>query len=345
MLLTEINWSERVKAFWAADKEIVLSRSTIATLCAACAQKMESLGITSLHLKANSVPPEMIQGLCDSLGGAEGFFDRCVSHDFGDFHPDDKEAFCAWLHNECLGKFPSQALPSANISDSYRDEEQEALYRYKKGLEPAPLIYRNTGHIKVNPSSSGNDQPMVFVASEESEDRLGDLIAADGWITDSYKANPVFLWMHDQSIPPIGSMAKVWNEGKQLLASPKWDDQDEFASLIKGKYQRGFLKAVSVGFRVLEFDERENSKGRWGFHSKKQELVEISAVPVPAHPKTLQKLGLGERHFYFIGDLLKDDINSLRSNLEHIERLLDESKPKIAGQSIADAIRTHWIGR
>ena len=224
-------------------------------------------------------------------------------------------------------------------ADAQRTEELESLYRFKKGLEPSPILYRDAGHVKVNTG----DQLMVFVASEESEDRLGDVIASDGWQLDNYKSNPVFLWMHDQHTPPIGSIGKVWTDVKQLLASPRWDDEDDFAKLIHGKYQRGFLKAVSVGFRAQEFEEREASGGRGGLHFKKQELVEISAVPVPAHPRALQKLNLDERKFYFMGDVLKGEIKSLREGLDNIEEFLNlQKQSQIARQSLMKATSDIW---
>ena len=223
--------------------------------------------------------------------------------------------------------------------DAQRTEELESLYRFKKGLEPSPVLHRDTGHVKVN----AGDQPMVFVASEESEDRLGDVIAADGWQLDNYKNDPVFLWMHDQSIPPIGNISKVWLDVKQLLASPRWDEEDDFAKLIHGKYQRRFLHAVSVGFRAQEFEEREATGGRGGLHFKKQELVEISAVPVPAHPRALQKLNLDERKFYFMGDVLKDEIKSLREGLNNIEEFLTlQKQSQTARQSLIKAASDIW---
>ena len=176
-----------------------------------------------------------------------------------------------------------------------RDAELKALEDYRKGSAPAPIIYKQEGALlKIEADS----QPFLFVASEESEDRLGDVIMTAGWQLDNYKKNPVFLFTHDQSIPPIGTVPKIWSEGKQLLANVRFDDDDEFARLVKGKYQRKFMRAVSVGFKALEFEEREMESTPphrdFGLLFKRQELVEISAVPIPAHPAALQKL-LGAR--------------------------------------------------
>lgn len=183
------------------------------------------------------------------------------------------------------------------LLSEYRIEELEALELYRKGLTPAPVLFRPEGYLA---KAASNEQPMVFVASEESEDRMGDTIIASGWDLEPFKRNAPFLYIHDQAFPPIGTWPKVWLEGKQLLASPKWDDEDEFAKLIKGKYERGIMRAVSVGFRALEFEQaptKANKSG--GMVFKRAELVEISAVPVPAHPRALRK-GLGLRSYFWL---------------------------------------------
>jgi hypothetical protein len=41
------------------------------------------------------------------------------------------------------------------------------------------------------------DGPITFVASDETEDRLGDVLRSEGWDLDGYRRNPVFLWAHD----------------------------------------------------------------------------------------------------------------------------------------------------
>ena len=145
-----------------------------------------------------------------------------------------------------------------------------------------------------------DDQGLVtFVASDESEDRLGDILRADGWQLESFKENPVFLYAHDPTFPPIGTVANVRVDGKQLLATVRFDDDDEFAAMVHRKYVQGFMRAVSVGFRAVEFEERIGTEGKKGIVFKKQELVEISAVAVPAHPKALRK-ALGERGRYWL---------------------------------------------
>ncbi len=166
-----------------------------------------------------------------------------------------------------------------------REKDLEDLEDYRRGRGVAPVIYK-AGFAK--PSEPG--QPMVFVASEEAQDRLGDIISVGGWELDTFRQNPVFFWVHDHSRPPIGTVPRVWVERKQLLNTVKWDSEaDPFAREIQGKYERRVLRAESVGFRALEFDGTKAG----GIHFTRQELLEISAVPIPAHPAALTKFMAG----------------------------------------------------
>ena len=120
---------------------------------------------------------------------------------------------------------------------------------------------------------------------------MGDVIAVAGWSLDNFKKNPVFMLSHDHSGLPIGTVPDVRVEGKQLLSAVKFDSGDANAMLVKGKYERGVMRAVSVGFRALSFEERTDQPGTKnpGLLFKESELLEISAVAVPAHPGALRR--------------------------------------------------------
>mgnify|MGYP001606481952 FL=1 len=218
-------------------------------------------------------------------------FKACVDKMTGKV--DDPEAYCAVLMRKteahCRGK--EVMVDIAKLEAEIRDEEKEALELYRKGLAPAPTLYKPLGAIKAQEGGI-----MTFIASEESEDRMGDIIKIDGWNLENFQKNPVFMFGHNHAMPPIGIVPRVWVEGKQLLHTVRWDEADEFAKAIKGKYERGFMRGISVGFRPIEFGQRKDSKSG-GMEFAKQELLEISAVAVPAHPIAIMR-SLGDRQFY-----------------------------------------------
>ena len=221
-----------------------------------------------------------------SEGWEEGQARRhCTGHDGELFEPATNEE-------------PEEESVTLNLKEfekRLREADLKALEEYRLGKAEAPVLYKAEG--RANKPESG--KPMVFVASEESPDRHGDVIEVGGWELENFRKNPVLMFTHDYSIAPLGLVPKIWVEGKQLLNVVDWDAEDEFARFIKGKYERGFMRAQSVGFRPIEFEPIEKDKnkdddddGLFFFgpkRFKKQELVEISLVPRPMHPHALRK--------------------------------------------------------
>ena len=173
-------------------------------------------------------------------------------------------------------------LTLANEEEAIRHQELEDLESYRKGTADAPELYRS-GYI----SKADDSDTMDFVASDESPDRYEDEILAKGWQLANFRKNPVFLFAHNNHIPPVGKVVKVGPEGTQLLATVQWDMNDELGVQLQSKYANKFMRAVSVGFRPLEF---EFIDGGNGIRFTKQELLELSAVPVPAQPKAMKKM-------------------------------------------------------
>jgi HK97 family phage prohead protease len=164
-----------------------------------------------------------------------------------------------------------------------REQEQlrESLERSQRGLSRPPTLYR-LGQIK---SASKHSGLMTFVASTEDEDRGRDVIRQDGWDLDNFRRNPVYMFGHDYSRPPIGTVPKVWVENRKLFNTVRFDEDDRFAAEIARKYRSGVLRAQSVGFRPIEFKERRGG----GIEFTRAELLEISAVSIPMNAQALRK--------------------------------------------------------
>ena len=65
----------------------------------------------------------------------------------------------------------------------------------------------------------------------------------------------------------------------------------QFAQEVAGLYQAGYQRGVSVGFKPLKYEERRHEKtGAFlGIKFLEQELLEVSAVPVPANRHALRR--------------------------------------------------------
>ena len=131
---------------------------------------------------------------------------------------------------------------------------------------------------------------MTFVISGEEVDRHGDVVVAAGWQLAAYRQNPVFLWAHDYTRPVIGRALAVWPEPGLLLARMEFAPT-EFASEVAALYRSGYQQGVSVGFRPLRYEERrqEQTGAFLGIRFLEQELLEVSAVPVPANRQALRR--------------------------------------------------------
>jgi HK97 family phage prohead protease len=131
-----------------------------------------------------------------------------------------------------------------------------------------------------------------FVASDETVDRYGDVIRANGWQLDAYRKNPVLLYGHNSRDLPIGRVEPIGVEGTKLVAHAEFakEGSNPFADIVWSLLEQKMLNAVSVGFMPLAppnpmFDE---DKYLTGFEFIAQELLELSVVPVPANPNALQ---------------------------------------------------------
>lgn len=172
----------------------------------------------------------------------------------------------------------------------YREKDLEALR-----AKAAPILYDASGHAqRFDPG-----QPMTFVANEETPNCYGDVIIAAGWQLDNFKKNPVLMFSHDYQVAPVGTVSRIEVQGKQLIATIKWDEEDPFAAFIKGKYERNVMRAVSVGFQPLEYHEMDIKQGKRAISFDKSELLELSVVAIPAHPGALRQ-AMGARRFQII---------------------------------------------
>lgn len=144
-------------------------------------------------------------------------------------------------------------------------------------------------------AAAADGGPALFVLSTDEVDRHGDVVAAEGWNLEFYRRNPVLLWAHDYRRPAIGRAVSLWTEPHRLLARMEFAPT-AFAQEVAALYRAGFQWGVSVGFRPLEFEERRDAAtGAFlGIRFLRQELLEVSAVTVPANRSALRRPGAAD---------------------------------------------------
>jgi HK97 family phage prohead protease len=145
--------------------------------------------------------------------------------------------------------------------------------------------------------AENNGRPILdFLCSDETLDRFDEIIVATGWKLENYRKNPVFQNAHQ-----YGDILFTLGRALSTEVRPAGEDGSaalfqriEFATDINplakiayGLYRGKFLNAVSVGFTPLRW---ENGTPGTTFRRRylEQELLEVSAVSIPANPRALQ---------------------------------------------------------
>ena len=230
----------------------------------------------------------------------------------------------------------------------------ESLQAFSRGDGDAPLVTKWTAasksgvsldsecplndlHIKA-PSDETQDQAITFGLSADDVDRHGDVISADGWVLDAYEENPVLLWAHDYRHPAIGRAAKMWTEPHRLLANMEFAPT-EFAQEIASLYRSGFQWGVSVGFKPLRYEERRDEKtGSFlGLRFLEQELLEVSAVPVPANRSALRRSDGPDLHsLSALWPVLESQVDDLARLAGDISETVAELENNAKGMKIPD---------
>jgi len=139
----------------------------------------------------------------------------------------------------------------------------------------------------------------IVTASTPDVDRYGDIVEAP-WRLEHFRSNPVIPWGHNYEQPPVGRAVAVEIKDGQLEAEIEWDDgpHNPLGQLVAAQCAKGMLSTVSVGFCPGESVHRaslpkEDPKhGQRGMVHRDNELLEISAVTIPANPKALAQRGL-----------------------------------------------------
>jgi len=132
---------------------------------------------------------------------------------------------------------------------------------------------------------------LTVVGSKQVSDRDRDVINVSGMDLKNYKKNPTFLWAHRGSETPenvMGTAKKVWVDGNNLMFKLEFLDTDinPRADMVYKMYKSKALRAFSIGF-APDWEKASYNEKRGGFDFPSAELLEISAVPVPANPAAL----------------------------------------------------------
>jgi len=193
---------------------------------------------------------------------------------------------------------------------------------------------------------------LDFVASTATLDRYHEIIEPAGWRLDSYRRNPVFQNAHNYGdiLFTLGKalVTEVRDVGGRQALCQRIQFATEvnpIARIAYGLYSGGFLNAVSVGFIPLRWEDGGERGAEDQIHLTQpsppaeggasprrryleQELLEVSAVAIPANPDAL---ALGVRAGAIAKSDLQDTLDLLHA-LVGVEREIPSPQPSPAGR-------------
>lgn len=180
-------------------------------------------------------------------------------------------------------------------------EKRELTTWYKSGDMDIKTLA-----VQVPPGAINEKSRMVFgIASGGEVDRDQEVLDPKGWDYKEFLKNPVLLWAHDQRELPVGEIKYIRSsKSKDKISFGAYiHDITPLSNYVWELYKQGILRAFSVGFitKKWEFAKEGNPEGWWR-KSLEHELLEISAVPVPAYP----------------GALVVDENEALKSSIDKI---------------------------
>ena len=143
--------------------------------------------------------------------------------------------------------------------------------------------------------SAGIDAKKRIVpatVSTDVVDRDGEIVAATAFKgrIASYRKSPVLLWNHDPFTPPIGKTLSLEFREKSVDAEFFFREDDALAQNIFSAYQQGILTSFSVGFRTFKDEDIRDAEGKAIRRVVDAELLEISAVTLPANTDAVVRL-------------------------------------------------------
>ena len=142
------------------------------------------------------------------------------------------------------------------------------------------------------------ERSMVATITTGSKDRMEESVDPNGIDLKNFQKNPVVLWAHNYDQSPIGKalwvkkcFEKDVKVASGLISKMQFADTD-FGKEIFKLYQGGFMKAFSIGFIpkqiVRNYQQEGYDKTKDPYMTiSKSELLEYSAVPVPANAEAL----------------------------------------------------------
>lgn len=132
-----------------------------------------------------------------------------------------------------------------------------------------------------------DERALIVRITTPTKDRAGDVVDPTGVKLDNYRKNPVVLFGHNYDDLPIARAEELSVDEEGITAKVVFPARGTYekADVVYALWKQGVGSAWSIGF-IPDMDTAEELEGG-GFKIKDWEMLEFSAVPIPANPDAL----------------------------------------------------------
>lgn len=184
-------------------------------------------------------------------------------------------------------------------------------------------------------SVNKDNYSLRMVASTQDTDRHGDVVVQSGVQLENFLINPVILNSHryNDIIDVIARAENVETKGKGAKSRLEMDwifavEQNPKAKIAFDLYEGKFLNASSIGFIPKKF--KTGKDGETDYYTITEwELLEVSAVSVPANARALAKQKGIELDGYEEDEDEEDEDEIFDDEDEEIDEEEEEEEPEV----------------
>jgi HK97 family phage prohead protease len=185
--------------------------------------------------------------------------------------------------------------PLTSLENAWRSLEGQTLqrdsYHVAEGLLADTRACEELRAAGVDPAKA--ERSLVLTINDAGQDRHRSKIIPTGLDLKNYKSNPVVLWAHDSSQPPIArALATYVDDSKAIkrtrsVAEFVPADINPMAETVYRMLKDGWIRGVSIGFRTMKVDP--DPEDPQGYVISRAELLEYSVLPIPSNPRALKE--------------------------------------------------------
>lgn len=161
-----------------------------------------------------------------------------------------------------------------------------------------------------------DSRSLIVTITTPTPDRSGDVVVPKGGRLEHFLKNPVVLFGHKYDEPPIAKAEDLVVTETGIKAKVTFPEEGvyAFADAIYGLIKAGIMHAWSIGFQASRDDVEQLPGGGLKFNG--WDLLEFSAVPVPANPEALTILrskGLADEQ---VKELIEGEVGEVEASKE-----------------------------